>query len=446
MNDNQRKKIFIVLAVVALILLGTILWLRFMKQGPTSSISGIGTLIGQGKTGLSGVNNIGRGELENFNSSTSSQAGIPLSSRQRFVQLSAAPIAGATFVTTNGRATVRYISKENGFIYDVDTATVQRKQLTNTTFAKGVAEAFWAEGGETVVIRYVDHDPINQHEIIKTYLGTIGDETEGAGSPRKIIGSFLQDNISAVTVSPDGMRIFYLVPTENGVNGILYDLNTQKGSSIFQNAFSEWAVQFSTNTEIIFTTKPSVDVPGFSYHYNIKTGALKRFLREKNGLTVNIAPDGKFALFSEKLLGNHYTNIWSAKGYTADEGLVLDEMSLPFLSLSDKCAWPQGGSALYCAGFVPPRSGELPDDWYQGAVTLHDTFWESNRETGDATLIGDPQLDLNSSFDSMNLVLAPDETALIFTNKKDGSLWLLNFIPYTVPNKNNITIDTGKDE
>jgi hypothetical protein len=51
-----------------------------------------------------------------------------------------------------------------------------------------------------------------------------------------------------------------------------------------------------------------------------------------------------------------------------------------------------------------------------------------------------------SRFDSMNLVLAPDETALIFTNKKDGSLWLLNFIPYTVPNKNNITIDTGKDE
>lgn len=420
--------------------------MRFAKQGDTSGISKTGSLVGQGGIQPSEITNIGKGAPENFTSSTSVRADSRTALRQRFVQLSTTPIAGATFITTNNHATVRYISKENGFIYDVDPTSLTTTQVTNTTFAKGVEEAFWAQGGNTVIIRYVDHDPINQHEIIKTYLGTIGDETEGAGSVRKITGSFLQDNISAVTVSPDGMKIFYLVPIESGVNGILYDLNTQKGSGIFQNAFSEWAVQFANNKELIFTTKPSVDVPGFSYHYNIKTGALTRFLREKNGLTVNISPDGKFALFNEKLLGNYYTNMWNESGYAGDEGIILYEMTLPFLSLNEKCAWPKGGTALYCAGFIPPRNADLPDDWYQGAVTLRDTFWKTDRETAETTLLGDPELDLKSSFDSINPVVAPDETALIFTNKTDGLLWLLNFIPYTVPDKSTVNNDTGKDE
>ena len=439
MNDTERKRLFVLFAVVVILLLGMVVWLFLAKKTDTTNISGTGSLVGQGSVTQSEETRLG-GKI---GAPMNSPGGNDLASRSRFVQLSTTPVAGATFAVSNNHTVVRYISRENGFIYDVDPSDLTTSQITNTTFEKGVVEAFWAEGGDTVVIRYADH---STPEIIKTYLGTIGEDIDGEGSPRKISGLFLQDDISAVTVSPDGTRLFYLLPTETSVSGILYDLKTQKGTGVFQNSFREWTPQFINNNELILTTKPSANVPGFSYHYNVKTSALTRFIREKNGLTVNISPDGKFAVSSGKLAGEYYTSLWSKAGYEEDGGDVFDDLALPFVSLSDKCAWPKEGAALYCAGFMPSQRMTLPDDWYQGAVVLQDLFWKADRENGETTVIGDSQLDLQSTFDSTGLVVAPDETALIFTNKTDGSLWLLNFIPYITEAQSDVNSDTGKDE
>ena len=68
-------------------------------------------------------------------------------------------------------------------------------------------------------------------------------------------------------------------------------------------------------------------------------------------------------------------------------------------------------------------TGNLPDDWYQGATSFTDRIWRIDLTTRLATLVVDPSQAGNVNIDAVNLTIDPNSQVLVFRNKKDSSLW-----------------------
>ncbi len=341
-----------------------------------------------------------------------------------FRQITDKPIAGATVLEESGKTLVRYVLRERGTIFEFDTVSAATRQLTNTLIPQ-VYEAYFGNNGDTVVLRYLDRSL--GYDTIKTYLSEISlpsSTQNSSDAVGEIRGKYLSDNISAVSISPDGTKLFYLLPTEVGVLGYVVQLDSIKDPKlVLESAFAEWLPQILNDGKIILTTKPSAATAGFSYLYNPTDKSMTRIAREKNGLTTLGMVSGGDVLFGENINGNATVGIYSEKGYNGDEGLVTHEQALPLTTLPEKCVWAAGGARLYCASFTNTEKKMIPDEWYQGLLSFDDTFWAVDARTTDIRLLGDPKQDVEKSLDATMPFVDRAEKFLFFTDKHTSFLW-----------------------
>ncbi|HEX5774840.1 MAG TPA: hypothetical protein VFY28_02675, partial [Candidatus Paceibacterota bacterium] len=97
-------------------------------------------------------------------------------------------------------------------------------------------------------------------------------------------------------------------------------------------------------------------------------------------------------------------------------------ISLPLVTLVEKCAWNKEGSAVFCA--VPTAiGGALPDEWYQGAHAFTDRLWRIDLADRVATLVFDPRELADEPMDMEALTLDSASDVIVFMNRLDGSLW-----------------------
>ncbi len=414
MNKDKKHIIFITSAVALLFLVLLIVWfLGHTKKAPT-------VVEGQGGVVISGeaAPDVTPGSLGQSDARGKTGTASPAGKEPLFKQLSTIPVAGTTFVIKDGKNYVRYVASENGHIYDVDPATGTTDEITNTTFAHGVTEALFLDHGESVIMRYAERNAADSDDVIKTSLGHLdGDHVRGA---------FLPDGITAVAVSPDGNGFVYLQPDETGgVLGIFHDLNTSSESLVFRHTFREWVPQMLEGGDILFTTKASADVSGFSYLYNMSSKAMVRLFREKNGLMVNASPDGQYALFTENIFGETYSSLYARAGIGGDEGLSNNTENLSIMTIPEKCAWTKGATAPYCGTFTPARGVVIPDSWYKGSASVQDRFSVIDPSTRVITLLADPEVAVKRDFDVTLPAIASDASYFSFVNKDDGFLWSL---------------------
>lgn len=339
-----------------------------------------------------------------------------------FMQLADFPVAGATSVFHDGKTYVRFVARENAHVYEVDPSTGNRVQLTNTTIPR-IQEAYWGNGGSTVILRYLARD-LTQNESIKTFIADIGTSPGSSDGLGSLNGSFLPDNVSAVSVSPNGAQLFYLVPTSSGVSGTIVTLSTRSAREVFRNPFHEWLPELLNDGRVVLTTKPSADVPGYSYLYDPTTKLLTRTLREKNGLTTLANADASHVLFGENISGNTALGVYSPRGFTLDEGQRVESTGIAIAAIPEKCAWGANRVRVFCGSFSSaPRGRAVPDDWYQGLFSFSDTFWTADTNSAAIALLADPQTEVKRQFDVMSPFIAPMDEYFFFTDKKDLSLW-----------------------
>ena len=82
---------------------------------------------------------------------------------------------------------------------------------------------------------------------------------------------------------------------------------------------------------------------------------------------------------------------------------------------------------MYCGFPKNLASGAYPDDWYQGKVSFDDNIKALDVNTLQIKNIenfesGDKQ---GTEIDATNLMLSSNEKYLLFTNKNDLTLWML---------------------
>jgi len=426
-QPKSKKILWIAIAAVlfALIVGGLYFMTRGGGNGPAESGTALfGDLFGGGERPVTTEETVPVTPTPNTITSDENQGEDPL-----FRQLSIGPTAGATEVMREGKVYVRYILRENGYVYEVDPRTGVSMQLTNTTIPR-IYEASWGESGNSVVLRYLTQDPLSKKDVIKTYLAYLNlpvADTSTTLTLGTLVGDFLPDNISAVSVSPDGKRLFYLLPIPEGVSGTVVTIATKSAREIFRNSFSEWLPELLNDGSVILTTKASANIPGYSYRYTPSDKTLTRIVRDKKGLTTHANTTGSAILFGENIGGNMTLNFYSKAGFAGHEGVLSHEETLPLTTLPEKCAWAADMIHVYCGAISGTPRAQIPDDWYKGTLAFADSFWSTNIETTEIDLIGDPQKLIQRSFDVTYPFMDKNGQYFFFTNKSDSMLWVMQF-------------------
>lgn len=333
--------------------------------------------------------------------------------REFFTKISEKSVAGSTFTSvTQGTSTdifVRYVERETGHIFDYSVITGLTNRISNTTIPR-VREALWGNNASMVALRYlVDGDTI------ETFLGTIASSTTSSTNESLLTGSFLPKNIVTLTINQTLPRVFYVTRTDAGGTGYTFDGSTTKLT--FSHPFFQWHTQWSGPSSVLMVTAPTQKVTGSAFLLNSSTGALQSVASSTIALTGLSNPDGSLV----------------ALGAVGKDGMGIfiynpeNKQTLPLYvgTLPEKCAWYKT-AILYCA--IPNGAhANLPDAWYQGVVSFSDTLLKIDATTGDAEYLFDPGTYIQGGADMTQLVISPDGNFLSFINKKDSTLWSVDF-------------------
>lgn len=426
--QKSKKILWVIIGVVLLILIILALFFFVGKNTKIGTTLGKVLPFGAVSDSVRNPDNTVTGDNNGINPGDNTLAEEPI-----FRQLSDKAVAGEYAYEKNGEQFVRYVEKETGYIFDVKIKDGTTTQITNTTIPR-LYEAKWALHGNAVILRYLDDGPLGGiRDTIKTPLAYLSLPDASSTDPMgKLRLEFLPDNITDVSISPNGKSLFYLLKTNDGVSGSIVDISTKVTKEVFRNSFSEWIPELLDNGEIILTTKASSAVKGYAYRYTPKTGAFERLIREKTGLITHANNSGSKILFAGNVSQNIIFGAYDPKGFNNHGGDITYEQIIPLSTLPEKCVWRGDDVHIFCAAMnstLPQNT--LPDEWYQGVVSFNDSFWSANIDSGEITLLANPQTLINNEFDVITPTLSSDQGYFIFINKKDGTLWSMK-IPQEV--------------
>ncbi len=337
--------------------------------------------------------------------------------KRKLTKVSSMPVAGYGIfqkerVEKEFFPATRYVDRATGNIYQTFLDDIKERRFSGTVIPK-VYEAFFANNGESVIMRYLKKDNLT----INTFLANLPKENLGEDtlSDKEITGSFLSEGITDLSISPDTAKIFYLINSAESVSGIVLNIKDSKKTLVFDSPFTEWLSVWGSGNIVTLTTKASGLIPGYVYSANLSRKTLTKSTGDILGLT-SLAGEGEnLILTSDSSL--------SLRIY--DTG-TKETGALGVQTLAEKCTWA-GAIMVYCA--VPKNipSALYPDSWYQGEVSFDDQIWKINTESKVIELIADLSvLSEGEEIDAIKMSLNPSGDYLLFVNKKDSFLWKLD--------------------
>lgn len=326
---------------------------------------------------------------------------LPSSINRNLIQLFSQSISGTAFMGDK----VRYIEKATGHIFDVNIDGGERNRISNTTILKSF-ETLWSFDAKNVVIRYFEDN--NSALSVRNFSGSTASSS--------LEGIFLPADAKTLAVSPSESRVFYLIPSGGNNLGMTADFNDKKQEKVLTVPFGDFNATWPSKNIIAFNTRPSKDTEGSLYLLNLKTKGFEKILSGMNGLTSLVSPQADKVLFSQIISGKIISKIFNiAKNETND---------FPIATLAEKCVWGvKNKEMIYCAMPSSLPSASYPDDWYKGLISFDDAIWSVNLETGEVFLLAE-----KTGLDIINPVLDSQENYMIFMNKKDSSLWILDLL------------------
>lgn len=296
---------------------------------------------------------------------------------------------------------IRFIERQSGNIYTFRVHDRVLTRISNRTLP-GIQEAVWSADGTRAFVRYLTR-AADGIEHVDTYaLPSDGGE-----------GYFLEQDLEQVAVQ-DTRTVFSLLPSSTGSIGSFSNLDGTNVRTLFTSALSRLRTEFSGG-DLVATTKASSGLDGYAFLVSGTGGSFTRILGPLRGLATLPNKEGTSVLYSYVDSTRTYLQVLDLAARTS--------ISLPLVTLAEKCAWEPGGRALYC-GVPTALAGNVPDEWYQGAKTFSDRIWRIDLDTRLATLVVDPGQVANVAIDAVALTIDPEKDTLVFTNKKDGTLWV----------------------
>jgi hypothetical protein len=325
------------------------------------------------------------------------------------MNLSPDPVVGSVAFTRGGTPYVRYNLRATGHVLEVNLITGTSSKISNKTIPK-LQQAFWMPDGKQTFIQYLD----NSESSITTYYSEF---KQGTTSSDTYIeeGGFFRPNISSLAVAPDAKKIFSLIDNQYGGFGIITDKKDENSHELFISPLHEWIAEWPEANTITITTKPASSVGGYMYFLNAKTGAQRKIIGNVIGLTTLTNPTAQKILYTDASLALRLLDV-----------ATQTSVALPAQTLPEKCVWSKKQkNIIYCAipSTIPYSS--YPEDWYQGKVGFSDNIYSIDTSKGTYTSLAQLDSTYKKSIDVTNMSISSNEDYLIFSNKKDGTLWSL---------------------
>ncbi|MES2471031.1 MAG: hypothetical protein V4526_02255 [Patescibacteria group bacterium] len=344
-------------------------------------------------------------------------------------KLAEGPISGAIATSTFDGLAIRYVDRGLGHIYEILATSSKITKLSNVTVPH-VYEAYWASNAGEVLLRYLrDEAAAPTDTILKITAEKKKVPIYAEGSASTTIGtttvmvytpSTQALGLSPLTsvISPLGKSFSIFLEGVNGV-GYVSPINSLKKTKILDSPITGWLTQWPTESTITLTTKPLSSTSGYLFFLDAKTGSMKRILSSIKGLTTLTNSMLDRVLYAEYNSNTVVTKILNLKDNTTVTTL--------YKTLPEKCVWSKiDRYSLYCAIPIDMPGTQYPDKWYTGEMSFNDQVWYINTQTSDVELLSSPLKDTGQNLDAIELSLDPKEQVLIFTNKKDLSLWMID--------------------
>jgi hypothetical protein len=401
----MKKIIIISILVIVLILAGLIAY-RFLSSGGEVTL---GESIADVLPFGSGEDfaNIPSAPYENNpDNPLGADSGSLVSGETNLLRLSDTPVAGAVAFSRNSLNIVRYIDRATGHITDAilptgtTTSAVEKVRVTNNTLPK-IYEAYFKNDGSGLLIRSLldDSDVIENTALVLT-PPTPATTTEFYS----VSATPLRGGLDSVTIS-SGNNIFYVLKDSKAI--VTSTLTGTNSRNLFTSEFTNWEIARS-GTNLVIYTKPSSLASGYAYSLNTSSGAYAKIVGPLNALMV--VPNSS---------GTRYLYSYFEDGLSK---LVARTSS----TLAKKCVWSaREVDVIFCGSPIDEIGANEPDNWYKGQTQFSDRLWKFNIRLQTAEVLVEPTKTFGIDVDVIKPTLSPDESYLIFTNKRDLTLWAL---------------------
>ena len=443
----SRTTFITLIVTIVLIVLGTIGYFIYKNTSATKNNTKTVSYLPFGSTNNNTQNgNQGNSSQTNTSVSTSTDnhqtQGPATVQKQALILLSNQNIASATFIdapiiqtiyatnTKTGIVTqkfvkatttkIRYIEKPTGLIYDINPDGSGKTQITGTTIPR-ISSAYFLENGSLVRLTYTSDTSSPD----QAFLATIPEKklpdpkatTTEPDLPVDLVTKPIANSGSNFSLSPDNKQLFSFI--KNGVvfSGIIESKKLTSSKTIVTIPTNEWQTQWFNPNKIAITTKPSSGIMGTLFFLGTD-GALTPILKNVSDLSALVNPKGDSILYGTDEAGAYMLHV-----------LVLGKNKTTTLSrktIPDKCVWSQKND-LYCA--IPQNLGSLPlpESWYRGFIVFTDTLVKINPNTDESISLTSGQTTKGTyPLDISQLKVSNDSSYILFTNKRDGTLWLFN--------------------
>lgn len=305
-----------------------------------------------------------------------------------------------TYATTT---TILYTEKDSGHVVQFNPKNDTLSTLSTTRLPQTYESSF-VNNGVQAVLRRINSDT-NQIQTVVLQLpktGDLGTESISSVLPESIIGTASKNNL-----------LFYIVKTNTGSSGFIYDLKTKKTTKVLESPLASWTPTWDSKF-IHLTTKSANSEAGYSYTLDLTKNLLSKTFGPNNGLGVLFSPSGALSLVTQMDGSNIGTSIVDVASQTNKTDSITT-------IAGDKCAWSQLFNVAICAVF-DSSNGTYPDDWYKGKVNTQDTFYILKPYDKAPAQIANT---LDKGLDVTNISISSDGEYLVFINKKDSSPWYM---------------------
>lgn len=270
----------------------------------------------------------------------------------------------------------------------------------------------WGNSNNSLVTQYLKDD----NQTIDTYSLTI--KNISTTTEVSLAGTAVAKNIT--DISSFGKEFFYLTEGTNSSLGYVGDFAGTKVKQIWNSNITQLNSQFINSKTVALTTKPARYVLGYMYTVDTTTGAKRKILGDVAGLST--LSDGlvEQIFYLENGAASRAFIFNSKTGVTSD----ITPTTFP-----EKCVWSKKSKNVMFCGV--PRSSINPDSltqWYQGLISTDDDIWKYNTKDNTTTIVGTLPESSEGGIDVTKPMLSENEQYLVFTNKKDNTLWSLDLL------------------
>lgn len=404
---NTKTLILIFVSTLAVILAAIFTWRILASDTNTQTSSTQSFATSQNQTTTTGTQTTTTGDT--------STPVVGIASTKVF-KIAEGPITGAVFYQA-GRPTttvVRYVKADNGHIFDltIDTPGAVSRSISNTTIP-GAVEALWTGGGSGAVLQYLEDSTIKTARLnLPLSAGT----STATSSPAVRV-QFLLNDITSISVSPDGRTLAYTIETSSGVDGYTASADGSNQKKIFSFPLKKVLLSWGSSSTLLLQTPSSAGVPGMAFSVNASSGAVSPILYT-DGLTALASQTFGYILYQTRPA----TGIRSTYFYNVSRGVNTNVSSDPY---PEKCAWsPVASTTVYCASPLGYTANNFLDLWHQGRSGVADSLFVFEASTGRTAVVAAPgTADGGELSNIAEIGISPDESYVWFIRKGDRSLW-----------------------